>query len=330
MNVVIYHSADFDGIFCREIARHFLWDKDVLFVGWTHGDKPIDAGDLPCEGAIYVMDLAPRDVFGVLKGVPWPAELIDDRLVWIDHHATAIEQHPSSITGYRIDGVAACRLAWQWFAGWERYKSEGGLRGTDAIQWFQKHYPFPNIIDYKDRKVEEPLAVRLAGEYDVWNKRDENADTFQYALRVADLPPHIWKGFLDISVNETIQTQESQIMVACLMQGGRAAQRYAKQENETLVKTKSFHLKWEGLGFLCLNTAQCNSLTFEALDTPETGHDALLDFMWNGKMWAVSLYHAKHRTDLDLSAIAVKHGGGGHKGACGFTCNELPFPLKPA
>ena len=27
-NTVIYHSADFDGIFCREIARKFLPDAD--------------------------------------------------------------------------------------------------------------------------------------------------------------------------------------------------------------------------------------------------------------------------------------------------------------
>jgi len=35
---------------------------------------------------------------------------------------------------------------------------------------------------------------------------------------------------------------------------------------------------------------------------------------------------AAHRKDIDLSLIAVKHGGGGHRGACGFTCAETPFP----
>ena len=84
-------------------------------------------------------------------------------------------------------------------------------------------------------------------------------------------------------------------------------------------------MDWEGLNFIVLNTGRFNSLTFAALDKPETGHDALLGYMFNGKCWTVSLYHAKHRTDIDLSLIAVKHGGGGHKGACGFTCDKLPF-----
>ena len=46
---------------------------------------------------------------------------------------------------------------------------------------------------------------------------------------------------------------------------------------------------------------------------------------FDGKCWSVSLYHAKHRKELDLSLIAVKYGGGGHRGACGFTCDKLPF-----
>ena len=39
----------------------------------------------------------------------------------------------------------------------------------------------------------------------------------------------------------------------------------------------------------------------------------------NGKIWTVSLYHAKHNTGIDLSEIAKKYNGGGHRGACGFT-----------
>ena len=66
---------------------------------------------------------------------------------------------------------------------------------------------------------------------------------------------------------------------------------------------------------------------FASRDIEATGHDALLGFCWMGSQWLVSLYHAKHKTDLDLSKIAAKHGGGGDKGACVFTCKTLPFPL---
>ena len=39
--------------------------------------------------------------------------------------------------------------------------------------------------------------------------------------------------------------------------------------------------------------------------------------------YIVSLYTTQ--ADLDVAEICKKHGGGGHKGAAGFTCNELPF-----
>ena len=109
---------------------------------------------------------------------------------------------------------------------------------------------------------------------------------------------------------------------------GKTAMAYSSHVDADLVTHRSYRMDWEGLNFIVLNTGRFNSLTFAALDNPETGHDALLGYMFNGKCWTVSLYHAKHRTDIDLSLIAVKHGGGGHRGACGFACNKLPFIVE--
>lgn len=36
---VTHHSADFDGIFCREIARKFI--PDAKLIGWDFGDEPL-------------------------------------------------------------------------------------------------------------------------------------------------------------------------------------------------------------------------------------------------------------------------------------------------
>lgn len=96
--VVIYHKADFDGIFCREIARKFLPAAELI--GWDYGDPEPEVGP---EDALYILDLS---VPGLMK---------HPSLVWIDHHKSAIDKYPATIRGYRIDGVAACRLAWQWF-----------------------------------------------------------------------------------------------------------------------------------------------------------------------------------------------------------------------
>src|SRR5689334_2584883 len=107
---VIHHSADFDGIFCREIARKFL-PPDTEFIGWDFGNAILP---VPSEGTIFVMDLPVDRVFGIEFRADTYHRFVE-RVIWIDHHKTSIDTHPESITGYRIDGVSACRLAWQWF-----------------------------------------------------------------------------------------------------------------------------------------------------------------------------------------------------------------------
>lgn len=298
---VIYHSADYDGIFCREIAKKFLPDAELI--GWNFGDALIQMPD----GKVYILDLSPDCIKGI-AGLGQTA-CIDEfdyikRIVWIDHHKTSIEKWPSSITGYRIDGVAACRLAWQWF----KYQTEC----EDTTR-----YKLPTKSDFVGRFVTEPLAVRLAGEYDIWDKRDPDAETFQYALRAEPLTPVGWAAMFD----------GDRAFVNDLLVKGRTCQRYAQDVDASICKSRTWIMEWEGLKFLCINSARFNSLVFAARDVPETGHDALIGFCFDGKQWTVSLYHAKHRTDLDLSEIAKRHGGGGHRGACGFTSKTLPFSL---
>lgn len=306
---VIHHSADYDGIFCREISRKFL--PDAEFIGWDFPDEPIDWERLKGRD-VYVMDL-PCDAIVGAKFPDDGAKTLDmngryygtNSLTWIDHHKSAIESHPHdaiTIPGYRIDGVAACRLAWQWFT------QANGINRPPLL---------PGIWMYQDRTVSEPLAVRLAGEYDVWDKRDPRVDVFQFGLRSVDIGSDFWEALLQTNGVGEKAVEE-------LLENGYLLQRY-QARNDAGMMHRSFLVEFEGLKFLALTTARCNSLTFAALDKPETGHDALMGFYYNGSKWTVSLYHAQHRKDIDLSQIAVKHGGGGHRGACGFTTTKLPF-----
>lgn len=331
--VVIHHSADFDGIFCREIARKFLPDAELT--GWDFSDDPLPVPPPYC-GKVYVLDLPVDRVFGLefkmldgrrqLLGTVQPLDRIDwSNFVWIDHHKSSIESHPTDIPGIRIDGVAACRLAWQWFQEPE---------STREI------HKYPGKGEYFDRTVKEPLAVRLAGEYDIWDKRDERTDVFQFGLRSRELTAADWAQMLEIrkpsiaEVEALIDAGYKDILnpdgthtpavVHQLLEAGYTLQRY-QQSNDKGTMFRSFLVEWEGLKFLALTTARCNSLTFASKDVPETGHDALMGFSFDGTKWTVSLYHANHRKDIDLSQIAVKYGGGGHRGACGFQVEKLPF-----
>jgi oligoribonuclease NrnB/cAMP/cGMP phosphodiesterase (DHH superfamily) len=291
---VIYHRADYDGIFSREIARKFF-GENAQYIGWDYGDPKIPVPD----GAIYIIDLSPS----CLETIP-----VWDRVIWIDHHKSAIAEYPKTIPGYRIDGVAACRLAWQWF-----FNPMGPMNPN--LQ--EPDYHLPTDVQFKNREVSEPLAVRLAGEYDIWDHRDNDADVaFQFGLDAnANLDFRLLLGSEEICNRAVMQ----------IVNEGYAAMRcYAKRDAD-IMEHRSFLEDFEGLRFLVLNTPRCNSNTFKFKDVPETGHDALLAFYCTGDDWSVSMYHAAHRKDLDLSEIAKKYGGGGHRGACGFRAMRLPF-----
>lgn len=81
---VVFHSADFDGIFCREIARKFLPEAELI--GWDFGDAPLE---FPENGTVYVLDLPPDRPFGVESVTPEMAA----RMVWIDHHASSLTKY---------------------------------------------------------------------------------------------------------------------------------------------------------------------------------------------------------------------------------------------
>ena len=319
--IILHHSADYDGLFSGHIAKKFLPDAETI--GWDFPDKPLQ--DIHVH-TLYVIDLPVDRPFGLTFDPKMPFVVDEtatkfkfgsctfDHVIWIDHHKTSIDTHPTDIPGYRIDGVAACRLAWQWFI----YKAMG--RQEDDL---------PTLEEYKARKVIEPVAVTLAGEYDIWCKDDPRAETFQFGLRSRELASSDWECMLQNPLDPQYRNDDL-LLVERLLIDGKLLQRYQQKIDSSVVRFRSFLAQFEGLNLLCLNTARCNSLTFAALDVPETGHDALCGFYWNGRAWTFSLYHANHRKDLDLSEIARKHGGGGHRGACGFPSKTIPFEPRVA
>ncbi len=255
---VIYHRADFDGIFCREIAKKFLPDANLI--GWDYGD-PVPTPDVVSEvDPLYMLDISVEGLMGHPK------------LIWIDHHKSAIEKWGSTglhdrIPGFRIDGVAACRLAWQYFT---LPMHSGPGTGFDHLK---KH-------NFVDRQVTEPHAVRLAGEYDIWDKRDPDAELFQHGLRSCPLGHYEWQTML----------RGNEGFVKILLEAGKSIQYSKTQENESIVKAAGFDLEFEGLKFLACNHARYNSHLFTAGLKPD--HDACFGFCWRDGQWVVSLYHA--------------------------------------
>lgn len=300
---VIYHRSDFDGLFCREIARKFL--SDATFIGWDYGDPPIPVP----EGKVYVLDLSPYCLSFDLdkeKGMTFPA----DWIVWIDHHKSAIDKYSATIPGYRIDGVAACRLAWQWFM--RGYSENQEMAYVNNLSG-----DLPAKEDFVSRNVREPLAVRLAGEYDIWDKRDPEAELFQHGLRGQELLPGHWNDLLGMG-------RAAEQLVEHLLCLGRPIAFVRDNEYREVIQSQGFDIAFEGFIFLacCSHELDIRSQLFAA--GIQDHHHALLGFTYTGHDWRVSMYHAPNNEHIDLSKIAVKYGGGGHRGACGFRMKQTP------
>ncbi len=299
--LVIYHDADFDGILSEAVCRHFLQKRgNVTSIGWDYG-KPIPDVLSSTWDEIYMVDISIKELMGVDEA----------KLIWIDHHKTAIDQFNKDLPGYRLDGVAACRLCWQWFIHGGDSDQAGALAATLL------HKP-----DYFERRVAEPLLIRLAGEYDIWDHRDPRGLILQSGLR--ELDEVEFKNLLI----EQFLTLDTILLEQCLTIGVRAKKSRDKANAKTILKL-GHTIFWEGITFLCCNGLSGSQAFAEGI-RPE--HEALMSWRFDGQTHkcTVSLYQVPGHEHLDLSEIAKRYGGGGHKGACGFqiSLDQLDFIIN--
>jgi oligoribonuclease NrnB/cAMP/cGMP phosphodiesterase (DHH superfamily) len=71
--------------------------------------------------------------------------------------------------------------------------------------------------------------------------------------------------------------------------------------------------------FLCVNQERFNPINF-GIDYHKEGYDGFACFWYKDSKWMWSLYN--DNGEVDCSAIANQYGGGGHKGAAGFVCDN--------
>lgn len=282
---VFYHSKDYDGIASGEVCRYFLNKQGIepIMIGFDYGETLTATPN--ANDTVYLVDLSAK-------------ELMDHpNLIWIDHHISAIMEYGQRLPlGYRIDGVAACRLCWQWFT---------------------ENKNLPSKYHYVERHVMEPYLLTLLGEYDIWDKHDSNAEYLQLGLKKAEKDFDFQKFFRDYDENRN--NNFDRILELC--GDGRTIQQYLEARDAELMQTMAFDRSFEGLRVKCYN-GRGNSITFKIFDENDDV-DCYCMFYFNGNRYKYSLYHHPKHTDYDLSMIAKKYGGGGHKGACGFETENL-------
>ncbi len=229
------------------------------------------------------------------------------RLLWIDHHLSAIKL--SMANGYADAEGLRCE--------------PGALICAAELCWrfFQGERPLPRML-------------RLVGDQDTFRNSTTSTFTnealpFLYGIQPAlekHAPAHFheadypWKTPQDLERDDVCQRY---------IEKGTAIQEYNNYYNATIAKEFAFErILWGGKRILCLNSPGHGSLRLQPAFDPAR-HDAMLLFSFDGKQWDYGLYAGGGDTNrIDCSAIAASYGGGGHKGAAGFTTKELLSELR--
>lgn len=290
--IVIYHSADLDGVCSAAICTKKY--PEATLIGYDYWQElPWD--QLPPNQDIIMVDVS--------VNMPEMVNLAvhSNSLTWIDHHASAIKEFEQSLIDYphwvedhRFTSVleigkAGCELAWE--------------------------YLFPN--------EPMPKAVKLLGTYDVF--RQDNAEywnwsvlPFQWGMRlitrtkVEDFDPFL---LMDNEVAE----DRIQDYIDTIMEQGSTVLQYQQQQDEAAMRG-AFEVEFQGLRAIACNIKGVGSLAFNSVYDPEK-HDLMVAFGFGHGKWAFSLRTTHEH--VDVSVIAKQFGGGGHKAAAGFAVLEL-------
>ena len=265
-----------------------------------------------CSGAIIKRKYPECEMIGINYGQEFPWQTIEEgeivfmvdfslqpfcdmdrlnsmcKLIWIDHHKTAID--------------AAHK------AGFLAYEQSLMVAKAGCELTWEHLYP----------GIEMPSAILFLGRYDVWDLT-ENVLEFQYGMRLhRDTLPdsEIWELAISYDVPFVRDTIRSGHMIL----------EYQISQSAKYAASCAFDTEIDGLPAIAMNIGMANSQMFESvLDLDK--HKIMMPFVWKDGKWTVSLYTV-NETGIDVGLIAKSFGGGGHKQAAGFQCNELPFSIK--
>ncbi len=304
-NIIIHHN-DFDGISSAAIVYQNLKSvfKGNIEFYETNYNREFDFSIVDQDDFVYIVDFSfPIGEMKLLKKSC-------SNLIWIDHHKTAIEE--AEKYGFRTSGII-----------------EIGYAGVE-LTWL--YFNNIEILLTNDKKAilnSIPINVKLVGRYDVWDKdfsksRFTDPWTFQYGLRALskeyDLrnpTSEIWNELLNEKNHITDLRQR-------IFTSGEGVLAYKKQEYN-IGLSSSFEVDFEGLKVITINNVLHGSMQLEKI---EDNYDATVVFHRKKDIWLFSMYSSKD--NIDVGSIAKKYGGGGHKGAAGFSCplDDIPKGLE--
>lgn len=173
-----------------------------------------------------------------------------------------------------------------------------GVSGAALTYMYLFNVEYENIPDY----------VKYVSDYDCWiNKYKDQTTYFKLGMdiRSHDALDRIWIELIDIS------------KLLKIIDDGKLVKKYIDIDYSSYRNNYGYESEFEGYKCYVINR-KTNSWIF---GDKYNEYPFVVVWAYNGKTYSYSLYSSN--PDIDCSKIAEKYGGGGHKGAAGFSYNEL-------
>jgi oligoribonuclease NrnB/cAMP/cGMP phosphodiesterase (DHH superfamily) len=295
----VYDNGDNDGLFSAAVIRAAY--EDAILKGWRY-EEPMSLAKLEKQhgkfSMIIIVDLPLLKPFKEWENLTAKDCLFDDgtvvsiqgrEILWFDHHASN-----------------------------EKDCKERGLWPVEGNQ-SQKNCSAFNAYEYLsgiDLVPDDAQCIKYIDTYDCWKKTGglvkwEQALNFNFGMKSMK-----FNGDPEEICNEFLLNDDENDVIDEVLSRGDAIRSYIKN-NANYLKHAVEICEFEGYEMKFANITTEKSYMAELLN--DNGIIAL--WSYTGDKYLYSL--RTKRTDVDLSEIAKKYGGGGHKQAAGFSCDTM-------
>jgi oligoribonuclease NrnB/cAMP/cGMP phosphodiesterase (DHH superfamily) len=300
VDVIIYHSADPDGVFSGAIALKA--NPGARLIGYNY-EPDFDHIIEQCRGLkVFMVDVSPHnwaDMHRLCGAAKW--------VTWIDHHASALDEMRKHGTHqeflnfspvFETEKWGAAKATWEFFfagipmppvvemvAGYDAYRDYG------TAKWRNEYFPFRFAVSHL-RHPEDVLR-----EFELFDvvEGEDGEDVVYYD----DATPWLERGKA----------------IALYVEGENAF----VANNDTLCFKTFFYHGNVRYWVLVVNKPLFGDM-FKSRDMGE--YDFAVGFVAHRHEWKVSL-RGTGKADIDLGQIAKTFGGGGHKNAAGFSVADF-------
>ena len=271
-------------------------------------DIPLPLDKINQNEVVFIVDFSipPEEMTELRKITP--------NIIWIDHHYTAILKNKGvhdDLPGIRYSEnehqLSGAMLTWIWF----------------------NHSKIKPVVLSKDTIINEsqyaPLFIQYISDYDTWTHKFKNIMEFHAGMNLYenkedfDDLSNIWVLMYGSDYDFEDDYLYPTPAILQTIKNGNTAIKFRDGWAKNYADNFSYEIEFEGYRCCVLQLQTCGSQWFKSQNNK--GYDIYIACAYNGKEWITSLYS----TTVDVGAIAMKYGGGGHKGAAGFHSPQFLF-----